>query len=86
MKISDLPDENDRKAVLEFAQSFNGYSYFGSFEACAAAAQEKKRETLIDLQNELFFAYRAGTHLGEDGMMAAYKELLPYFRKVLSES
>ena len=84
MKISDLPDENDRAAVLKFAQSFNGYEHFGSFKACADAAKLQKRETLTDLQNELFLCYRAANHHGDpEGVQHAYRELLPYFRKLL---
>ena len=79
-----LPDPGDRKAIVEFAGSFNGYEHFGSFAACANAAKAQKRETLIDLRNELFFAYRASNHTGDPQVLTnAYKELLPYFERHL---
>jgi hypothetical protein len=85
MNISDLPDPNDRDAVVKFARSFDGYTHFGSFEACARAAQEQRRETLTDLQNELFFSHRASVHLGwRDSVLETYRELLPMFRRLLA--
>lgn len=79
-----LPDPGDRRAIVEFARSFNGYEHFGSFAACANTAKAKKRETLIDLRNELFFAYRASNHTGDPKVLtSAYEELLPYFKRYL---
>ncbi|MEO0872805.1 MAG: hypothetical protein AAFY19_12730 [Pseudomonadota bacterium] len=79
-----LPDPTDRKAIVEFAGSFNGYEHFGSFAACANAAKAKKRETLIDLRNELFFAYRASHHTGDSQVLInAYEELLRHFETFL---
>ncbi|NNC37874.1 MAG: hypothetical protein HKO02_10490 [Hyphomonadaceae bacterium] len=85
ISIQDLPDKNDYEQIILFAANFNGYDHYGSFEACADAANLKKRETLIDLQTELFFAWRAGTHLGQtSNLLNSYKELEPYFRKLLT--
>lgn len=76
-----LPDEGDLEAILIFALSFNGYEELGSFEASAAAAQLKKRATLRDIRNELFFAARASRHGGDGHFADLYLELLPMFRK-----
>lgn len=85
MNVEELPDPEDRDAVILFAASFNGYEHFGSFKACADEAQLQKRGTLIDLRNELFFYYRASNHQGSpDGVVPLYQELLPYFHRLLS--
>ena len=79
-----LPDLGNRNAIVEFAGSFNGYEHFGSFAACAEAAKAKKRETLNDLRNELFFAYRTSNHTGDPRVLTSvYEELLPYFERYL---
>ena len=80
--FEDLPDVGDWDKILIFARKFNGYEHFGSFEACAEAAKNKNRTSLEELQNELFFAYRAGTHTGDTNtLLHAYAELLPFFKK-----
>jgi hypothetical protein len=81
-----LPPLNERQAIVAFAASFNGYEFHGSFAACADAAKAKRREVLEDLRNELFFAYRAGNHLGDPHVLvSAYAELLPHFERMLAE-
>ena len=64
LTIGDLPDPDDPDAVFAFVRSFNGYDHFGSFEACAENAHAARRETLVDLRNELFFHWRACAHKG----------------------
>ena len=82
--FDELPDVGDWDEILIFARKFNGYEHYGSFEACAEAAQQKKRASLADIQNELFFAYRAGTHTGNTNtLLHAYAEMLPFFKKSL---
>lgn len=86
LQLRDLPDPDDRESIREFAATFRGYKHFGSFEAGATEAEAQKRETLIDLRNELFFAYRASNHLGDsDFMISTYRNLLPHFRRLLQE-
>ncbi|MEM9632025.1 MAG: hypothetical protein AAGA50_11915 [Pseudomonadota bacterium] len=86
LSLVDLPDPKDRESVIEFARSFRGYQVFGSFRACADAAMAQRRETLTDIRNELFFAYRAGNHAGEsDCTIALYRELLPYFKRLIED-
>jgi hypothetical protein len=85
MNVEELPDPEDRDAVIRFAASFSGYEHFGSFKACADEAKLQKRDTLIDLRNELFFYFRASNHQGSpDGVVPFYRELLPRFRQLLS--
>ena len=84
LKLTDLPKEDDRLAVFAFAMTFNGYEHYGSLEASAAAAREKKRESIIDLRNELFLAARASRHSESDAYLMRYAELLPYFRKLIA--
>lgn len=79
MDLENLPDASDRKAVAKFALSFNGYEHYGSFQAAADAATAKRRQTLDDLRNELFMAYRASNHRGDDAFLDVYRELLPMF-------
>ena len=81
-----LPPQDDPQAIFAFAMSFNGYEAFGSFEACAAAAKARRRETLEDLRNELFFACRASRHMGDDGYVALYAELRPLFERMLGRA
>ena len=81
-----LPDPADRNAIIEFASSFNGYEHFGSFAACANAAKAKEQETLIDLRNELFFAYRAANHTSDYNiLLAAYEDFRPHFERLMGE-
>jgi|JI7StandDraft_1071085.scaffolds.fasta_scaffold411761_2 hypothetical protein len=81
-----LPPLGDAAAIFDFGMTFNGYEAFGSFEACAAAAKARKRETLDDLRNELFFACRASRHTQDDAYVDFYAELRPLFVKLLSGS
>lgn len=79
-----LPDPTSLESIREFAAAFDGYKYSGSFAACADAAKAKKRETLVDLRNELFFAYRAANHTGDHQILvAAYEDLRPHFERLI---
>lgn len=83
--LEDLPDVDDRAGIVSFARSFVGYEYYGSFSACADVADLRTRSSLEEVRNELFFAYRAGSHTGNSNtIIHAYTELLPYFKKMLS--
>ncbi len=79
MRLSDLPDPNDRDAIFEFAMSFNGYERFGSFDASAIAAGSGDRSSLELIRNELFFAARASRHGDDDQFVDLYRRLLPLF-------
>ena len=58
LTLDDLPADDDKAAIWTFAMSFNGYEEYGSFEAAAAAARERGRESVAALRNELFVAAR----------------------------
>lgn len=79
MRLTDLPDVNDAAAIFEFAMTFNGYEYFGSFDASAAAAGSGDRSNLTLLKNELFFTGRASRHGDDDRLIDLYRELMPLF-------
>ncbi len=81
-----LPPLGDAAAIFAFGMTFNGYEAFGSFEACAAAAKARRRETLEDLRNELFFACRASRHMQDDAYVAAYAELRPLFMRMMGNT
>ena len=85
MTVGNLPDPSDRSAVFEFAMSFDGYQHYGSFEASADAAKARRRASLEDLRNELFFEARASRHRGDDEFLKTYAELLPLFREKLAD-
>ena len=86
MRLEDLPDDQDRNAVAEFALSFYGYEPFGSFFGAADAAMSTNRETLVDLRNELFMAFRGSNHRGDDLFLDTYRELRPLFAEKLKAS
>lgn len=80
-----LPSIDDPSAIFEFAMTFDGYQAHGSFDACAAAAKTRKRDTLEDIRNELFFACRASRHMQDDQFVTVYAELLPHFERLLGQ-
>lgn len=79
MNIPDLPNVNDAAAIFEFAMTFNGYKYFGSFDASAEAAASADRSSLALIRNELFFVARASRHGDDDRFISLYRQLLPIF-------
>lgn len=79
-----LPDPDDERAVARFAMSFDGYEHYGSFEAAAAAARRRERQSLTDLRHELFMSFRGSRHRGDDEYLSVYRELLPLFRTLLA--
>ena len=79
MKSADLPDLNDATAIYEFAMTFNGYEYFGSFDASAEAAASGDRSSLALIRNELFFVARASRQGDDDQLIDLYRELMPLF-------
>ena len=63
--------------------SFDGYARLGSFEASAEAANARRRSSLDDIRNEMFFSARASRHGGDDEFVRTYSELLPLLRERL---
>ncbi len=79
MCLADLPNPDDASAIFAFAMTFNGYDYFGSFDASAAAAGSGDRSSLELLRNELFFAARASRYGDNDRFVSVYRQLMPLF-------
>lgn len=79
MKSTELPDPDDASAIFAFAMTFNGYEYFGSFDAAADAAASGDRSSLTLIRNELFFTARAARHGDDDRLIVLYHELMPLF-------
>ncbi len=57
--------DSDWDTIGEFAQTFNGYGYWGSFERCAEVALARPSATLTELRTCLFFAQRTWHHFGD---------------------
>lgn len=81
MKLSELPDKNDRPAIFKFATSYNGSQHFSSIEAAAVAAKSGNRSSLALIRNELFFAARASRHRDDELYVRKYEELLPLLQQ-----
>lgn len=77
-----LPDSDDHEGIFEYAMSFNGYEFYGSFEAAAEVAGRAPRTTLEEVRAELFFKARAARHLGTDLHVRTYAELLPWLQRL----
>jgi hypothetical protein len=84
LSLEHLPEPTDKRAVFEFAMSFDGYEYLGSFEAAAEDACARKRESLTDLRNELFMNARASKHCDDHNFLTIYDELLPLLKQAIN--
>jgi hypothetical protein len=83
LSLEHLPEPSDEGAVFKFAMSFDGYEFFGSFEAAAENAGARKRESISDLRNELFMRARASKHVDDNSFLACYRELLPLLKQAI---
>ncbi len=81
--LDDLPSIDDHEGLVDLAASFNGYMVYGSFQGAAEAADRSTRSTLDEVRAELFMAYRVGNHRCDDTLIVMYRELEPYFRRLL---
>ena len=82
LRLSDLPDRlAGWDEIQSFALMFDGYTVHGSFEKCAAIANERRKETLSDLRTCLFFEQRRWRHFGDHPDAAA----MAYIRSILEE-
>lgn len=52
--------------IQEFALTFNGYEFWGSFEKCADMANARRRGSPSEIRTCLFFEQRRWRHFGED--------------------
>jgi hypothetical protein len=67
--------------ISRFALTFDGYSYWGSFERCAEIANSRHPSTLTELRTCLFFEQRRWRHSGED----PDQEALQYIHELVSQ-
>jgi hypothetical protein len=74
--------------IAEFASSFNGYTYWGSFEGCAEIANGERHDSLTNVRTCLFFEVRRWHHFG-DGPDAEAQEqwrgLVRHIRRFVEE-
>ena len=60
------PPDADVDAIGRFAATFDAYTHWGSFEACAEIANSRRQGTLTKLRTCLFFEFRRWRHYGVD--------------------
>jgi hypothetical protein len=81
---ADLPSEDaDWNVLADFALTFDGYAFWGSFAECARVANTRRHGSLDELRTCLFFAQRAWRHLGEppdEAEMAYVRSLVRMIR------
>ena len=67
LRPDDLPAQDASwTTIQEFALSFDGYRYWGSFERCAGIANRRDHGSLTELRTCLFFEQRRWRHFGEE--------------------
>jgi len=74
------PPQADWDEIQEFAMTFSGYDYWGSFNACAEIANAKRHDSLTDLRTCLFFEQRRWRHFG----MSPDEEAMAYIRQLVA--
>jgi hypothetical protein len=66
LKLSDIPPADAPfDAVENFGYTFNAFKRLGSFQTCAAIANEPRHGTLTELRTCLFFEQRRWHHFGD---------------------
>lgn len=69
------------EALIEFAHTFSGYEYWGSFERCAEIANAPDHTSIDKLRTCLFFEARRWRHGGDD----PDDDALAYWRRLIAE-
>ena len=65
LKPADIPSPSATWTEIgEFALTFNGYEYWGSFAKCAEIANARDPQDLLELRTCLFFEQRRFRHFG----------------------
>ena len=83
LTLGDVPTEDaDWTEILDFALTFDGYTYWGSFERCAEVANARVHGTLNGLRTCLFFEQRSWRHGDES---PPTKRALAYWRSLLKK-
>lgn len=75
------PPDADGTEVWRFADTFNGFKHWGSFERCAEIANLKPDSTLTELRTCLFFECRRWHYYGEQ----PDEHEAPYIRGLLEK-
>jgi hypothetical protein len=74
LRLDLIPEVDDDRSLVEFALTFDGYSHYGGFEACADICNADGRSYFADgslprsmseLRACLFFEQRRWHHCGE---------------------
>ena len=80
LTLASVPDPaSSWHDLAEFALTFDGYAFHGSFEKCAEIAHARRHDTLDDLRTCLFFEQRSWRNMGE----APEGEDLEYIRELV---
>jgi len=83
MTLADIPPADASwTEILDFALTFDGYEYWGSFERCAEVANAKAHGSLNGLRTCLFFEQRSW-RAGDESPPA--KRTLVYWRSLLKK-
>lgn len=65
LRLTDIPAvDAPLDDLYNFAHTFNGYEYWGSFERCASIAHASDHSSLDCLRTCLFFQARCWRHTG----------------------
>ena len=82
LELVDIPaPDSDWGEICDFAQTFDGYTFWGSPQHCAEVADTKPDESLIDLRTCLFLEQRRWHHYGDD----PNEEEMKYSRKLIEK-
>jgi len=82
LTMADIPSPDASwREIAEFALTFDGYEFWGSFEKCAEIANAKGQHSLTDLRTCLFFEQRRWRHFGED----PDREAMMYIRALVEK-
>jgi hypothetical protein len=88
LQPSDIPAADATwDAIQTFALTYNGFKVHGSFDACAAIANDQRNQTIDDLRTCLFFEQRRWHHYGDEPdseAMDYIRSLLPLLRVKLA--
>ena len=81
LKEVDIPSEDASwQAIAQFALTFDGYQYWGSFERCAEIANTRENDGLTNLRTCLFFEQRRWRHFDAE----PDAETMSYIRGLIS--
>lgn len=88
LTAADLPSADaELTTVWDFALTFDGYRFWGSFEKCAEMANARRHASLTELRTCLFFEQRRWRQFEQDPSFEpdSDKEALAYIRKLVEQ-